>query len=361
MIAFGLEYRKLLFNGLLFFYIPPLEKKEFEIMNKKDRQIVATELVNAAKDLVAEDNNPWGWYGGDIIKHTEENISRIQKTLKEPWPEGYKSNLKRDLKRLQDDLKKYKKEIEKAKKAKVALTVDKDKSKKLTMLKLLNKAMSSMPGSPEQKKLINELNKHRKDFGLKPLAASAMKKAKSGVVLINDLWNDEKYFTRRGLDSTDRSVVQSVNQLDDVITMGKIIGVPVQFWKPQDKADFRKHGLDSKFMIASKVAASPAGKLDDLMGDILYDVSEFDEDEDDAQDNLQTILWNIDEALGLIRRHRDGQKTEKLLKLLRKEVDEVWQDLENDEPTAFGRARRVMDKLEDVYLKFTRSLSIEGS
>ena len=90
-----------------------------------------------------------------------------------------------------------------------------------------------------------ELLKVAKDLAVE----SSEKTAKSNIVLINDLWNDVKYFTRRGLDSTDRQVFKLVNNMDDVITMGKIIGVPIKFWKSKDRSDFRKHGLDEKFEI----------------------------------------------------------------------------------------------------------------
>jgi len=76
-------------------------------MNKKEK--LAADIIKLAKCLVAEDDNPWGWYGGDIIKHTEKNIDSVKKTLQiSGLPDGYKNSLKRTLKNLQDDLKEYK-------------------------------------------------------------------------------------------------------------------------------------------------------------------------------------------------------------------------------------------------------------
>lgn len=47
--------------------------------------------------------------------------------------------------------------------------INEDDSLEVKHLQLLRKAMTHMPGSPNQKKIIKQLNKVRKDLGLKPL------------------------------------------------------------------------------------------------------------------------------------------------------------------------------------------------
>lgn len=90
--------------------------KEYKAMNKE-----AEVLVKIAKGLVAEDNNPWGHWGGTIVKETEENIRRIKKTLSQTgWPEGYVNNMKSNLKKLESNLKGYKSQAKNASSSKQA-------------------------------------------------------------------------------------------------------------------------------------------------------------------------------------------------------------------------------------------------
>jgi hypothetical protein len=115
--------------------------------------------------------------------------------------------------------------------AKDLVAVDRDKTKKLIMFKLLNKAMSSMPGSPEQKKLIKELNTHRKDFGLAPLkvAGSKLLVASGRKELVDDFqiygsWlRDEQRQLNKNFDAFRRKFMSRAGQIDDTISDRELI------------------------------------------------------------------------------------------------------------------------------------------
>lgn len=207
------------------------------------------------KLMEAADDNPWGWHGGDVIKHTEENIRRVKYMLKDKdWPEGYINNLKRTLKNLEGDLKEYKSLAKNASgkptgKAQIALYDFLKKSGGQIQLGQIPYKMLPFEFSKLQSAAKALAKKGLIEYKGSAVKLASDKTAKTGIVMINNLWNQEKYFTRQGLDSTDRRVFKLVNNMDDVITMGKVIGVPVKFWKPQDRQDFRKHGLDTKIDI----------------------------------------------------------------------------------------------------------------
>jgi len=93
----------------------------------------------------------------------------------------------------------------------------------------------------DNKKIAKELVKLAKELIARP-----------NLAMISDLDNMEAYFiadARDAKDSIDKKVYESTTEMDDTITMGKIVGTPANYLSSDDKRNYRKHGIGKKFEI----------------------------------------------------------------------------------------------------------------
>jgi len=84
----------------------------------------------------------------------------------------------------------------------------------------------------------------------KKYRVSSCRTARNDVVLISDLTDWTGYFIdkpRQAKSRTDRSAAEEAWNLNDTITMGKVIATPYSLLSQKDKTRFRQYGIGQEF------------------------------------------------------------------------------------------------------------------